>query len=184
MDSEVFSQAEVAAAIDQHYVPVKINTQDMPAIAKQYAIRNLPADLVLAPDGRVLERREGAKNAAHYMGEMGQIAQEQKRMLAGAPALAKSQPVPAAAPLAPSPNLAVSAPAAAPWAQQRPQQRGRGVALRRLRSAVGLVVAGRVADLDQPKPGVLGDGLFVLGVELLESALQDHPDLLDLLDRT
>jgi len=59
-----------------------------------------------------------------------------------------------------------------------------GVPFGGLGSAVRLVVAGGVADLDQPQPLVLGHGLLVLGVQVVEPRLQQCPDLLDLLRRT
>ncbi len=49
-----------------------------------------------------------------------------------------------------------------------------------LDAAVGLVVAGGVTDLDQPQHLALGDGLLVLGGQLVVAGLQGDPDLVDL----
>jgi hypothetical protein len=68
--------------------------------------------------------------------------------------------------------------------EKRPDQRRRRVALGRLGTAVGLVVTGGVADLDQPELLVLGDGHFVLGVQVLVAGPEDLPDLLGFLRGT
>jgi len=74
MDREVFNQAAVAQSLDPHFVCVKINTDEQPDAKKQFGIKNWPTDLVLSPDGRVVERTEGFKAAAKYSHEMTQIA--------------------------------------------------------------------------------------------------------------
>ena len=51
--------------------------------------------------------------------------------------------------------------------EQRPDQGEGGVPLGGLAAAVGLVVAGGVADLDEAELVVLGDGGLVLGVEVV-----------------
>ena len=60
------------------------------------------------------------------------------------------------------------------------QQRLRGVPLGGLGAAVGLVVAGGVADLHQPQHLALEHRLLVLGGQLVVARPQGEPDLVDL----
>ena len=54
MDAEVFSQPEVARQIQANYVPVKINADQYPDIAKKFGVDGLPTDVVLTPQGQVV----------------------------------------------------------------------------------------------------------------------------------
>lgn len=78
MDREVFNQAAVVQALEPLYVCVKINTDEQRAAQKQFGIKSWPTDLVLTPDGRVLERTEGFKAAPKYAAEMSQFAAAHK----------------------------------------------------------------------------------------------------------
>ena len=74
MDQEVFSQPDVAAALGQYYIPVKIDADKTPRLARQHIITHLPTDVVITPSGEEIERNVGALPPASYLSRMSQIA--------------------------------------------------------------------------------------------------------------
>lgn len=74
MDREVFNQPDLAAAIHALYVPVKINTDQLPAARHAFGIRAWPTDIVMTPDGKVIKKMEGFRTASQYGALMAQIA--------------------------------------------------------------------------------------------------------------
>jgi len=74
MDQEVFVQPSVAAALGPNYVPVKINADHFRRLSEQYGVMSLPSDVVITPDGRLVERMEGAHRADEYIAILNQIA--------------------------------------------------------------------------------------------------------------
>jgi thiol-disulfide isomerase/thioredoxin/YHS domain-containing protein len=117
MDKEVFNQASVVQALEPLYVCVKINTEEVPAAKKQFGIKSWPTDLVLTPDGRVLERTEGFKVASKYTADLTQFAAAAK----GVPTttLAKGT-----GELPPRRESLPLGDAPAPWAKERPAPAG------------------------------------------------------------
>lgn len=59
MDKDVFSRADVADAISNGFVAVKVDTQQNAALTQQFRIESIPADIVATPDGKIIERRIG-----------------------------------------------------------------------------------------------------------------------------
>jgi protein disulfide-isomerase len=78
MEQEVLSQPSVAAAVRANYVPVKINADYYPATCKQLGVSALPTDVILTPDGQVVERLRGAAAASDYVGRLAQAAAQAK----------------------------------------------------------------------------------------------------------
>lgn len=74
MEREVFSRPDVAAAIEANFVPVRVNVQPYPPLAREYGVDRWPTDIILSPDGRVIERRTGGLDAVQYVGVLNQIA--------------------------------------------------------------------------------------------------------------
>jgi thiol-disulfide isomerase/thioredoxin/YHS domain-containing protein len=74
MEAEVFNQPGLAAAITPNYVPVKINADQTPSIAKQYGITALPTDVVITPQGQVVDSIRGRSEATQYVVRLNQIA--------------------------------------------------------------------------------------------------------------
>lgn len=66
LDSFVFSSPEVAYKLNSDVVAVKINTQDLPAIAKEYSISRIPQDVFIDAQGQVLFRRMSPKGSDNY----------------------------------------------------------------------------------------------------------------------
>jgi thiol-disulfide isomerase/thioredoxin/YHS domain-containing protein len=74
MEREVFSRPDVAAAIEANYIPVKVNVQRLPQMARQFGVNAWPTDVILTPQGGMIERRTGGLDAVQYVGAMNQIA--------------------------------------------------------------------------------------------------------------
>ena len=74
LEKNVFSQPSVAAAIMASYIPVKVDADKNATLAKTFGIRGVPHDVILAPDGRLIESTVSPSTANSYMARMGQIA--------------------------------------------------------------------------------------------------------------
>ena len=74
MESEVFNQPGLGAALLVNYVPVKINADLMPSIATKYGITGLPTDIVITPQGQVVELIRGQIEATQFVARLNQIA--------------------------------------------------------------------------------------------------------------
>ncbi|MBN1394683.1 MAG: DUF255 domain-containing protein [Pirellulales bacterium] len=86
MDAEVFSQPEVAAVLNQKYVPVKINADHFPATAHRYGITALPTTVIISPDGKLLKTIRGRLETAAYLAVLNRVAAEaeQRRAMTSA----------------------------------------------------------------------------------------------------
>ncbi|MGI9326235.1 MAG: thioredoxin family protein [Pseudomonadales bacterium] len=56
LERDVFSQPQIVAAIEQNYIPVKINADNSPAYANRYQITRIPAEVVLTPQGNIVQK--------------------------------------------------------------------------------------------------------------------------------
>ncbi len=74
MDRDVFSRPDVAAAIQRDYVPVKINKAFFPSTAAQFRVMAVPTDVILTPDGRVVQTHVGFTPADEFIGRLSQVA--------------------------------------------------------------------------------------------------------------
>lgn len=74
LEQQVYSRAEVADKIGASFVPVKINATDNTPLLRQYQIRFLPTDLVMAPDGRVLAVQRCPLDATQYLAGLSRFA--------------------------------------------------------------------------------------------------------------
>lgn len=73
LERKVYNQPGIAAEITAGYVPVKIDTRRQPAIARQYGIRTIPADIVMAPDGTVIAKRTSPLTRTEYTAGLAQL---------------------------------------------------------------------------------------------------------------
>lgn len=106
MENEVFSQPGVVAAIEAHYVPVKINVEYFPATGRQYGITALPTTVILAPTGQVeaLYAMRGVVKADEYIARLNQVAASVKGRGQAVLAQIPATPPVVAAPSAPPPR--------------------------------------------------------------------------------
>lgn len=117
MDREVFSRPDVAAALEVYYVPVKINAQYAPQIVRELNVTRWPTDVVLSPQGAVLDRNIGYLGPAQYVNRMNQIATTAKSRMPAMTAQIPGGPAPAAnPPAATTPNFAAVNPTGLPSA--------------------------------------------------------------------
>ncbi len=70
--------ADVAAALDQNYVAVKLNADYFPSTARQYGVTALPTDLVITPQGQMVERLVGFRPSTEYIAGLNWIANRAK----------------------------------------------------------------------------------------------------------
>jgi YHS domain-containing protein len=59
MDKDVHTQSDVVQAIHTNYVPVKINVEEYPSVAKQFGVTNLPSEFIVSPQGQVVAKLDG-----------------------------------------------------------------------------------------------------------------------------
>lgn len=74
LEKEVFIHPQVAAALEAHYVPVKLNADHFAATARSYGVDSLPTDVILTPDGKVVTKLNSPMTATAYTSRMAEIA--------------------------------------------------------------------------------------------------------------
>ncbi|MCL2005056.1 MAG: thioredoxin family protein [Planctomycetaceae bacterium] len=116
MELEVFTQPSIAAQLNANFVMVKINASENPALAQRFSITSIPTDLIIRPNGQVINNRVGVIPADRF-GEYLAFLQKMIQSDRGAPT------APAAAP-ASNPPQQVSNPHLTNQhpPQQHPQQ--------------------------------------------------------------
>ena len=83
MDAEVFSQANVAKQVQANYVPVKINADQYPELAKKFNLSGLPTDVVITPQGQIVNGAKGKCDAVQYVARLNQWAASARPQNAG-----------------------------------------------------------------------------------------------------
>jgi YHS domain-containing protein/thioredoxin-related protein len=74
MEREVLNQPQVAAAILVNYVPVKVNADFFPTTSKQYGVTVLPTDVIVTPEGQLIQKFQGMAAASQYVAGLNQVA--------------------------------------------------------------------------------------------------------------
>lgn len=131
LDREVFSKPEVARALDQNFVMVKLNVEEAPGTARLYNVSSIPTDVIVLPNGRLVSQSQSPPSATQYIAQMNQVANGH-RALSGAPLsqaaaqMAAAQTVPnGVANAPPGPPAAAAVNPTAPPAQAPPQTNDR-----------------------------------------------------------
>src|SRR5690606_4634434 len=101
MDQEVLSHPSVEQAILADYVPVRLNVvqAEHAAIARQYGVKSLPTDVVVTPDGRLLDRQPGFVERQPYLARLQQVVAGTRRRMLAAGQRQPSIPSPGANPV-------------------------------------------------------------------------------------
>lgn len=89
MDQDVYVDPAVIAAVRGNYVPVRLNVDHNPGVARGLGVTALPTDVVITPEGKVLETYTGFTGAGEYAGRLNRIAVIPRRQ-----AMASQQPGP------------------------------------------------------------------------------------------
>lgn len=76
LDQHVFSQPQVAQAITQSYVPVKVHAGRNPTLATRYQVQRWPTDVVVTPSGLEIFRTISPQKPAEYVALMQHVAQQ------------------------------------------------------------------------------------------------------------
>lgn len=66
LEQDVFSQPQIAATMEQNFVPVKINADVNPALAKAYGITSVPLEILLTSNGKPIQKLGCPKDANSY----------------------------------------------------------------------------------------------------------------------
>ena len=74
MEQQVFTQPEVAAAIETAFVPVRINVAHYPHTGRQYGVTVLPSEVIITPQGQLVRKIDGAADARQYVARLNQVA--------------------------------------------------------------------------------------------------------------
>jgi thiol-disulfide isomerase/thioredoxin/YHS domain-containing protein len=75
LETTVFSQPGVAAAMEARFVPVKINADEWPATSRNvFEIERLPTDVIMTPSGRVLYKLNCPQDPGQYVAQLTQAA--------------------------------------------------------------------------------------------------------------
>lgn len=76
LESDVFSQPEIAAAMERDYVPVKLNADQSPAIANAFQITRVPSEVVLTPQGNIVQKLTCPLEPVAYGAQLAKVAQQ------------------------------------------------------------------------------------------------------------
>lgn len=74
LDARVFSQPQVAMGLSAHYIPVKINANESPELAKSFGVTRIPADAVVTPDGKLVKAFMSPTTPMEYVGFANRLA--------------------------------------------------------------------------------------------------------------
>ncbi len=118
MEQTVFADPNVTHSLSQHYVPVKLNLQDDPEFGRKYGIKTIPTDVVIAPDGTMIEMVNSPRTSETYVSKFTQVALAAATQPVSTPApageLAPNGAAPPAAVASNNPAPAAPGPAASP----------------------------------------------------------------------
>lgn len=79
LEAGAFKSPEVAAAIEQSYVPVKIHAGQNPNVARTFRINGYPTDVIVTPAGTALSHRTSPQAANRYVEMLAESAASPNR---------------------------------------------------------------------------------------------------------
>lgn len=88
LEQRVFTQPAVATAIESQYVPVKVNANEFPEIAKAYGVTRVPTDVVVAADGAHVNSFVSPGAPMEYVSHVTRLANAYRTQSGGAYAAA------------------------------------------------------------------------------------------------
>lgn len=74
LDKNVFNQPQVADAIQRLYVPVKVDPATAAPLAEKYGVTRIPTDVVLSPQGEMVQKLVSPPTPMAYVGQMTRLA--------------------------------------------------------------------------------------------------------------
>lgn len=115
MEREVLSKPEVMAALSTDYVPVKVNADHFPHTCRQYNVSVLPTDIIITPQGQLIEKMDGAMGLAKYLARLNQVAAVARNRVAAG----QGRPMPSGPPAAMHEQVAARPPDVPDYRQQQ-----------------------------------------------------------------
>jgi protein disulfide-isomerase len=76
LDRNVFNQAEVADAVIQNYIPLKVHAGKEPELATRYQVARWPTDVVVTPSGLEVFRTISPQKPADYILVLNRVAHQ------------------------------------------------------------------------------------------------------------
>src|SRR5690349_15654806 len=70
LEQNVFNQPGVSSALEQQFVPVKLNADENSATAQLYGINRVPTDVVITPDGKLVGKLISPPTPSAYVAEV------------------------------------------------------------------------------------------------------------------
>ena len=78
LERDVFSQPQVALAMQQTYVPVKINALESRGTADTLGVTRVPTDVILTHEGQVINRSISPNSPMAYIAHLAEVASNHK----------------------------------------------------------------------------------------------------------
>ncbi len=91
LDQNVFSLPQVGTAIEQDFVPVRIDADASPAMAAMFRVDKVPNEFIMTPEGNVLANPPIPDKADAYVAQLQGIARHLKQQAAAASPAATQQ---------------------------------------------------------------------------------------------
>ncbi len=74
LEKTVFVRPSVAKALESHFVAVKVNVDQQPALAKKYGVRQIPCDVIITPSGQLVGKTISPAAPQAYTSKLVSIA--------------------------------------------------------------------------------------------------------------
>ncbi|MCG8585206.1 MAG: thioredoxin family protein [Pirellulales bacterium] len=74
LEHTVFNQPGLGESLSKDFVAVKVNVEHKPTTARKYGVTSIPADVIITPDGKVIEKLSSPRTPAAYAGRMQKLA--------------------------------------------------------------------------------------------------------------
>lgn len=74
LDESVFSQPQIAEALEQKYIPVKIDAESAKALASAYQVERVPSEVVLSSQGNVVAKLSCPQNGSDYITQLSNLS--------------------------------------------------------------------------------------------------------------
>lgn len=74
MEREILGRPDVVAAMEANYVPVKVNAQHFPTTAQRFGVTALPTEVIIQPDGQVVQSFQGKPALVEYIPRLNRVA--------------------------------------------------------------------------------------------------------------
>lgn len=76
VDKKVFPTPIVAQAVNQHYIPLKVNAYQNAELRNHFGVRQWPTDIVATVDGKALHRMVTPQDPSRYVSKLMQVASQ------------------------------------------------------------------------------------------------------------